>query len=66
MKTSLFLSCLSLSIHHQLILYFSFRQLNDSTDPVAREGFGPFLESIGSRCPRSSSANASDRLIRYK
>lgn len=34
-----------------------------STDPVAQEGFGPFLESIGSRCPRSSGDQ--NRLVRY-
>ncbi|EGG08876.1 uncharacterized protein MELLADRAFT_71367 [Melampsora larici-populina 98AG31] len=34
-----------------------------STDPVALEGFGPFLESIGSRCPRSSGDD--NRLVRY-
>ncbi|KAG0140505.1 hypothetical protein CROQUDRAFT_53131 [Cronartium quercuum f. sp. fusiforme G11] len=35
-----------------------------STDPVAQDGFGPFIESIGSKCPRSS--NNESRLIRYK
>ncbi|KAH9824069.1 pyridoxal phosphate-dependent transferase [Melampsora americana] len=34
-----------------------------STDPVAQNGFGPFLESIGSRCPRSNGNE--QRLVRY-
>jgi len=36
-----------------------------STDPDSRNSFGPFLNSIGSVCPISTSENSGERLLKY-